>query len=126
MEEPLKILVVEDDPQVQEFMSTILEFEGCKNDSAFTGPDAIDFIKNTDYDLVFLDLEIPEIHGLDVLSKIKSIHAVTKSVILTGFASKESAIRALKEGAYDFIEKPFSIHQITRIVQNVQEEKKLE
>ncbi|MBU1628172.1 response regulator, partial [bacterium] len=126
MDDSLKILVVEDDQQVQEFMSTILEIEGCKNDTAFTGSDAIDYVKRADYDLVFLDLEIPEIHGLDVLSKIKALHPVTKSVILTGYASKESAIRALKEGAYDFIEKPFSIHQITRIVQNIKEEKKLE
>jgi len=126
MNDTLKILVVEDDIQVQEFMCSILSLEGCENDSSYNGTDALESLEKKEYDLVFLDLEIPEIHGLDVLSKLKALNPTSKAVILTGYASKESAIRALKEGAYDFIEKPFSIHEIARIVKNVKEEKSLE
>jgi two-component system, sporulation sensor kinase A len=126
MENALNILVVEDDTQIQEFMSSIIEITGCSNDSAFDGINALKMIDNRSYDLIFLDLEIPEVHGLEVLSQIGIKHPASKTVILTGYASKESAIRALKEGAYDFIEKPFSIHQITKIIHNIKEEKNLE
>jgi CheY-like chemotaxis protein len=74
----LNILYVEDGIQEQEFMSSILKFQGCKMDSAFDGTTAIEAIKKNNYDLIFLDLEIPEVHGLDVLSIVGTQNQNTK------------------------------------------------
>ena len=101
-----RLLVVDDEESLRITTAAILEQEGYTVDTAASGDEAIDLLGKTDYDLVLTDLHMEGGDGLSVLNQIKRQAPLTISVVLTGFASVESAIAALQEGAYDYLIKP--------------------
>lgn len=111
-----KILVVDDESIIRENLERILTEEKYKVRSVANGKDALKEVKEGEIDLVLLDLNLPDISGLDVLTKAKEIDPELLVIIVTGYASVESAVKALKMGAYDYIKKPFKADVIKLIV----------
>src|SRR5918995_7008691 len=111
-----RLLVVDDEESLRITTAAILEKEGYSVDTAASGNEAIALLANTDYDLVLTDLHMDEGEGLAVLNEIRRNSPLTISVVLTGFASVESAIAALQEGAYDYLCKPCDIETMKHTI----------
>jgi two-component system, NtrC family, response regulator PilR len=90
---------------------------------AVSGEEAFRQLEKEHYDLVISDIRLPDLDGIDVLKKAKSIHSDTTVVMISAFASAESAVEAMKEGAYDYIPKPFKVREFKKIVKEALREK---
>jgi DNA-binding response OmpR family regulator/mannose-6-phosphate isomerase-like protein (cupin superfamily) len=121
----IHILLVEDDDAVSTFLEDLLTSEGYSVSIASCGFDAIHMVKENIYHIIILDLNLPDIDGTVVLKEIKNIDSDTNIVILTGCPSLESAVDTLKQGAYDYIQKPFKIDNIKSIIEKIISEKDL-
>ncbi|MGC9194150.1 MAG: sigma-54-dependent transcriptional regulator [Syntrophobacteraceae bacterium] len=111
-----KILVVDDEDFIRQNLDRILREEGYRTAGAKDGEQALEFLKDASFDLVFLDLRLPDISGIEILKKIKESDPDLLVIVMTGYASVESAVEALKCGAYDYIKKPFKADVIKLIV----------
>ena len=111
-----KILVVDDEPIIRENLERILKEERYAVSSVGTGREALTFLESTNVDVVLLDLNLPDINGLDVLEKAKELDPDLMVIVITGYASVDSAVKALKIGAYDYIKKPFKADVIKLII----------
>lgn len=121
-----KILVVDDDDLSRSYVSEILVRNGYAVENVEDGRKAISMITATSYDIVFLDLKMPGLNGLDVLKKIKMYSKEeTIVVMMTAYGSIESAVEAMRIGAYDYVIKPFSLDQIELLLKRVQERQNL-
>lgn len=118
MNTKFKILVVDDEQIVRESLQHWFEEDDYKVDTAFDGEDALRKFEAGKYDLILLDMKMPGISGLDLLSKIKEFDSDVIVILITAFASVPSAIRALKDGAYDYITKPIDPDELSHIVEN--------
>lgn len=125
MKQTPKILVVDDEKIVRESLFHWFEDEGYSVDTA---EDALDALKQFDkgkYDLILLDMKMPGMSGLELLSKIKGIDKDCIVILITAFASVPTAIQALKEGAYDYVTKPVDPDELNNLVKNAIEQKSL-
>ena len=120
-----KLLVVDDEESLRITTAAIFEKEGYIVDTASSGDEAIDLLSKTDYDLVLTDLHMEGGDGLSVLNQIRRQAPLTISVVLTGFASVESAIAALQEGAYDYLIKPCDIESMKHTIRRGVEHRRL-
>ena len=120
-----RLLVVDDEESLRITTAAILENEGYIVDTASSGDEAVELLNKTDYDLVLTDLHMEGGDGLSVLSQIRRHAPLTISVVLTGFASVESAIAALQEGAYDYLVKPCDIESMKHTIRRGVEHRRL-
>ncbi|MBI5026487.1 MAG: sigma-54-dependent Fis family transcriptional regulator [Nitrospirae bacterium] len=120
-----KILVVEDEKGMREVLGILLGGEGYDVTLCDGGPSGINALKKDIYDLVITDLRMPKIGGLDILKTTKELSPETVVVLITAFGTTESAIEAMKLGAFDYIQKPFKMDEIRLIVRNALEKRKL-
>ena len=114
----LKILIAEDDPNLGEALVSYLREKGHHVDLARHGGEALDRIGRRDYSLILADLVMPEVDGLTVLRAARQRNPATLVVIMTGHASLASALQATREGAYDYLRKPFNLQEIEVAVDN--------
>lgn len=121
------ILVVDDEAEIRESLEGILGEEGYATASAGTATEALELIRDAEYDLVLLDIWLPDGDGLDVLAKIRDmgLSAPPEVVIISGHGTIESAVRATKLGAYDFLEKPLSLDRTLLVLKNATEARRL-
>ncbi len=110
------ILVVDDEPSIRNNLERILTEERYHVSTVANGRDALEELGRLDVDVVLLDLNLPDLHGIEVLQRAKEIDPDILVIIVTGFASVESAVEALKLGAYDYIKKPFKADVIKLII----------
>lgn len=110
-QQDLNILIVEDDEDTAEVVCTLLEDAGFKTEAVEHGRDAIARINAQNPDLVLLDLQLPDIHGIDVLRSIRS-HSSLPMIILSGYGQDRDRVIALDEGADDYMAKPFSPEEL--------------
>src|SRR5688572_6869248 len=120
-----RLLIVDDEENLRITVAAILEREGYTVDTAASGDEAIALLAQTDYDLVLTDLHMEGGDGLSVLNQIRRHSPFTISVVLTGFASVESAIAALQEGAYDYLVKPCDIDSMKHTIRRGVEHRRL-
>ena len=120
-----QLLVVDDEESLRITTAAILEKEGYLVDTASSGDEAITLLEQKDYDLVLTDLHMEGGDGLSVLNEIRRHSPLTISVVLTGFASVESAIAALQEGAYDYLVKPCDIDSMKHTIRRGVEHRRL-
>ncbi len=120
-----RLLVVDDEESLRITTAAIFENEGYVVDTASSGDEAIDLMNQSDYDLVLTDLHMEGGDGLSVLNRIRRHAPLTISVVLTGFASVESAIAALQEGAYDYLVKPCDIESMKHTIRRGVEHRRL-
>lgn len=120
-----KILVVDDEESMCKFMQIMLKKEGYCVSTSQDAPTALERIKSENYDLVIADLMMPEMSGLELLSQAKSANPDLDFIVMTAFASVDSAIEALKKGAFDYITKPFKVDEIKIAVRKSLEQKEI-
>ncbi len=113
-----KILVVDDDQGMREFLEILLAREGYEVSSASGGKQAIGLCKKHKFDLAITDLKMPRVDGIDVLKAIKEISPETMVILITAFASGETALAAMKEGAYDYLEKNFDVEDLKTVIKD--------
>jgi DNA-binding NtrC family response regulator len=119
------ILVVDDDPYIQEALGDRLESLGYRVARASDGTQALELIDHQDPQMVFLDIEMPGMKGLDVLREIRRREKDFPVVMITAYGSIDLAVEAMKEGAYDFIPKPFKANHIALVVEKALERQRL-
>ncbi len=123
---PDHILVVDDEDSMCKFMQIMLTKEGYAVESEPSSIKALNKIKSGKYDLVIADLMMPEMSGLELLAQVKAECPQTQFMVMTAFASVETAIEALKNGAVDYITKPFKIDEIKIAIRKFLEKKQLQ
>ena len=114
-----KILVIDDEDIVRLSCSRTLVPEGYELKMAKNGPEGLKMLEEDTFDLVLTDLKMPNMDGIEVLSKIKEKWPLTDVVIVTGYQTVETAVKAIKLGAFDYIEKPFTPDALIATVSNV-------
>ena len=116
-----KILLVEDEEYIRENLSEILEMNGYSVATAPNGEAGCELARKNEYDLVLTDLKLPGMSGIDVVRSIKSISPDTACIILTGYASVETAVEAMRVGAFTYLKKPFSKDELLITIEKAQE-----
>jgi signal transduction histidine kinase len=106
VQDAARLLVVDDDESVAITVSEVLRLDGHAVETAMSGAEAVARLKEQEYDLVLTDLHMEEVDGISVLAEVRRRAPLTISIVLTGFASLESAIAAMRQGAYDYLVKP--------------------
>ncbi len=114
----MKILVVDDERSIRNTLKDILEFEKYEIDLAEDGLIALEKVKTTTYDAIFLDIKMPQMDGIEVLEKMRENGVETPIVMISGHGNIETAIECIKKGAYDFIEKPIDLNRLLVVVRN--------
>lgn len=107
-----KILVVDDDPNLRKTLADILKVKGYEATVAANGAEAIAAAEQATFSLALIDLMLPDIPGLEVMARIKSISPLTEAIILTGHASMDTAIEATGQGAYSYLLKPYQMDDL--------------
>ena len=120
------ICLVDDEPGILKTLSELLEDEGYQVTSAKSGMDALDVIRQDPPDLVFLDVWMPDLDGLEVLKRVRQQFPHMMVIVMSGHGSIETAVQATKLGAYDYLEKPLDSEKITILVRNALHQRKLE
>jgi two-component system, NtrC family, response regulator HydG len=110
------ILVVEDENIARRNLEHILKKEGYEVIATGSGAKALDLLRHRDFDLVLTDLKMEKVDGMQVLEKSRELHPYTEVIMITGYATVDSAVAAMKEGAYHYIAKPYKIDEIRQIV----------
>jgi len=113
-----QILIVDDDPNMLSVLQESFSEENYCVATSSNGLDAIEKCRTQPYDLIISDIMMPGATGLEVLSTAKRINPDTLVILITGFASLETAVSAIREGAYDYITKPFRLEEIKIVVKN--------
>ena len=125
MPENENVLVVDDESLIRDYLKEILKRMGCSADEAVNGKEAIEKLKNSEYDIVITDIRMPEISGMDVLKEAKISQPSSEILMITAFGTIENAVEAMKMGAYDYITKESSLDHIELIVKKAIEHHRL-
>lgn len=121
-----KLLVVDDDLSMREMLEVMLTSEGYDVEYAEDGARAIRMLKDKEYDLILCDIRMEPVGGLEVLRTAKHRSPRTVVIMISAFATTETAVEAMKEGAYDYIPKPFNVDEVKQTIQNALDRKTLE
>ena len=115
-----RILVVDDEPGIRSSLSGVLEDEGYEVDTVADGEQCLDRVAAQNYDVVLLDVWLPGIDGMATLARIQEIPFAERPmvVMISGHGNIETAVKATKLGAFDFLEKPLTIEKVTVLVKN--------
>ncbi len=119
------ILIVDDDEVMCRTLSGVLAKMSCEVTSVQRGEDALHHLQEGMFDLILLDIKLPDKNGLDVLKKIREIDSDPLVIMMTAFADVQSAVEAMKTGAYDYINKPFEIDELRLTIKKALETKEL-
>jgi len=122
---PPKILIIDDEPRIRDSLKLLLDEQGYDVYTVSSGQEAKDILSVYKFDLALLDMVIPDMNGHELMEHIYDTSPGTMVVIITGHASLDSAIGALRRGAYDYLRKPFEFEELLKTVQNALDQKKL-
>jgi two-component system response regulator PilR (NtrC family) len=120
-----RILIVDDEPSMQEFLEILLQRDGHETLCCHSAETALVALENDDFDLVISDIRMGGMSGLDLLDRIIELYPETLVLVITAHGTTESAVEAMKRGAYDYVTKPFSVDEIRMVVQKALEKKNL-
>jgi two-component system OmpR family response regulator len=123
---PRRILVVDDDPSVREALGAALQAKRCEVVLAQDGREALRTIRHDRFDLVFLDVKMPGMDGIETIREMKKKNPLTEVILLTGHASLESGIEGMKLGAFDYIMKPVNIDELLEKIRQAFERKQIQ
>lgn len=121
-----KILIVEDDPAMRLGMDHFLRMSGYQTTAVDNGLDALDLIRTEFFDLAIIDLRLPNVDGLTLLREIKGISPDTAVIIITAFAEVKTAVQAIKDGAFDYLSKPFTNEELMIVIERCLKFRRLE
>ncbi|MEO1515321.1 MAG: sigma-54 dependent transcriptional regulator [Bacteroidota bacterium] len=120
-----KILIVDDEPSIRKTLREILEFEKYDVDEAADGLDCLVKLKQTKYDVVIMDIKMPKMDGMEALERVQLIVPDTPVVMISGHANIDTAVDAVKKGAFDFISKPPDLNRMLITVRNAMDKSNL-
>ena len=120
------ILVIEDKESMAQMLMQTLEAAGYKVETAMSAEDGIQKLNNAKIDLVLTDLKLPGKSGMDVLTASKEKNSLTPVIVMTAFGTIETAVKAVKEGAYDFLTKPFDPDHLLLLIERALEKQRLQ
>jgi len=120
-----RILVVDDEPEIRRSVRMILEYEGYDVQEASSGPEALALVEREPPDLMFLDIKLGGIDGLETLQKIRQTNETLPVVIISGHGTVSTAVEATKLGAFDFIEKPLASERVLVTIRNALDQTRL-
>lgn len=112
-----RVLIVDDEPLVRTALSETIRRKGFESIMACDGEDALLQFKRSPTPLIFADIRMPRMDGLELLKQIKGVESAPRVVLITAYGSVETAVQAMKEGAYDFLMKPFSVKRVEEILE---------
>ena len=122
---PKRILVIEDEPAIQGFLLNIFRAEGWDVHAAFSGPEGIEKIEKERFDVILTDLKLPGADGIEVLRTAKKIQTDAEVVLMTGYGTVDSAIEAMRAGAFHFLTKPFRAEEVLHLVDRAYDRRQL-
>ena len=117
-----KILVVDDEPNITEILEIAFQEDGMEVIKSGSGRDALNMLRDQDIDIVVSDIKMPDLSGVELLGIAKEFSPNTVFIMITAYASTETAIEALQHGAFDYITKPFGMDELRSIVQRALEQ----
>ena len=120
-----KILIVDDDQSIRKTLREILEFEGYQVDESGDGVDCIVKIKQNDYDVVILDIKMPKMDGMEAIERIQALNSDLPVVMISGHGNIDTAVEAVKKGAFDFIQKPPDLNRLLITIRNAMDKSTL-
>ncbi|MGE5850818.1 MAG: sigma-54-dependent transcriptional regulator, partial [Candidatus Methylomirabilota bacterium] len=120
-----RILVVEDDPEMLALVCEHLEAEGYGAVGTGRGADAIARLRSAEFDVVLTDLKMPDVDGMEVLRVARESRPDIPVILVTAFGTIETAIQAIRQGAYDYVAKPFAMEEISLLVGRALEDRRL-
>ena len=121
-----KILVVDDDQGIQFFLGEVLKKKNYEVDSAGSAEQALNKFRKGDYCLIILDVRLPGMSGIEAIRKLKELNPTIPILVMTAYSSKETAIQAVQEGAYDFFSKPIKLEEFLIILRRALEKRQLQ
>ena len=124
--ENFKIMVIDDEFTVRDSLFNWFTEDGFKVDTADNAQEALKKFQKESFDIALIDIKMPGMDGLELQKKIKEVSPETTTIIITAYASVESAIQALKEGAFDYVTKPFDPDELSHMIQNAIQQRKLQ
>jgi putative two-component system response regulator len=110
------ILVVDDEPKICEFLGILLGREGYRTASAYSAAEALALIERNSYALVLTDLKMPGMDGFELITRLKKIRPDLPVIMITGYATVETAVQALRYGVDDYVTKPFNIDELRKVI----------
>ena len=113
-----RVLIVDDSPTEVHYLRSALERNGFETEAAATGQEGVALVQKESPDLVFLDIKMPGTDGIEVLKQLRAVDETLPIVMISGHGNIESAVRAIKMGAFDFVEKPLSLEKTVLVVRN--------
>ena len=116
-----KILIIDDEKSIRNALKEILEYEKYEVDEAKDGVEGVKLIEKNKYDLVFCDIKMPKMDGIEVLSKVQEKNSHTPMVMISGHGTIDTAVESIKKGAFDFIPKPLDLNRILITLRNALE-----
>ncbi|NIO37340.1 response regulator [Candidatus Bathyarchaeota archaeon] len=125
MGETARILVVDDDENIRKVLTAILEDEGYTVDSVGTGRKAVARTRTTFYNIALIDIRLPDIEGIELLTKMRSTTPKMRKIVITGYPTLQNAVEAVNQGADAYIIKPFNVKRVIQTIKK-QLEKQLE
>ena len=123
--EPIKILVIDDEPVICEGCRLSLSDKGLLVDTCLSGTHGLELVLGEEYDLVLLDMKLPDIYGMDILQRVRKEKPGVYIIVMTGYSSVQNAVEAMKLGAFDYLTKPFTEDELWISVQRAAENKRL-
>ena len=121
----IKIMIVDDDPSIGDLISDFLHTQGITPVICTHPQQALDLIKTEPFNLAFIDINMPEMDGLELTTNLKKETPLLEVVFITGFGTFDNAIQAIKVGAYDYLRKPFGISELNLCIKRFQERMEL-
>ncbi|MFN6086173.1 MAG: sigma-54-dependent transcriptional regulator [Fluviicola sp.] len=116
-----KILIIDDERAIRRALREILEFEEYQVEEAEHGKEGLEKAKNTLFDVIFCDIKMPQMDGLEVLDELIKAKVDTPVIMISGHGNIETAVEAIKKGSFDFIEKPLDLNRILVTIRNAKE-----
>ncbi|MDB0011478.1 sigma-54 dependent transcriptional regulator [Crocinitomicaceae bacterium] len=120
-----KILIIDDEKAIRRALREILEFEGFEIEEAENGKEGFEKATSTVFDLIFCDIKMPQMDGMEVLDALMKANSETPIILISGHGNIETAVQAIKNGAFDFIEKPLDLNRILITIRNAKEKTQL-
>ena len=121
----MHILIVDDEESQRTLLAGFLDKKGHEVSTASSGKEAIEINSTTGFDLIVMDLKMPEIDGIETMRRMREIDPETYYVILTGYGTVESAVQAMKHGAYDYLNKPVNLDELELIIDRIHGEQNI-
>jgi len=121
-----RVLVVDDEPMIVSLLSTVLREKGWDVTEAWSGTDGIDQLDRARFDVILTDLVMPGDSGIDLLRAAKEIHPDVEVILMTGYATADTAIEAMRNGAYHYIMKPLKAEEVVNLVEKAYSQRQME